>query len=93
MTSNSVTIVLKYASLNALRQDSVATVVDHDVHEAGEGKEEVDGGIADVGDVLGLADLHSLLLGVILVPGQGDGQHGPDDPDPGQDEFHYALPG
>ena len=53
--------MLKLASLYALRQDSVAAVVDHDVHEAGEGEEEVDGGVADVGDILGLADVALLL--------------------------------
>ena len=47
--------------LNALWQDRVSAVVDHDVHEAGEREEEVDGGVADVGDILGLADVALLL--------------------------------
>ena len=51
------TKVLKYPSLNALWQNRVSAVIDHDVHEAGEGEEEVDGGVTDVGDILGLADV------------------------------------
>ena len=56
----------QYAYLNALGQNSVAAVVDHNIHQAGEREEEVDGGVADVGDILGLADLALMLKSLVL---------------------------
>ena len=34
--------------LDALGQDGVAAVVDHDVHQAGDGEKEVDGGVSGI---------------------------------------------
>ena len=67
-------------TLDTLRQHGISTIVDQDVHESGEGKEEIDGGVSDVADV----------LRVLLRTG---GDYGDHDAEAGQDELDDALPG
>ena len=55
---------LNWSSLDALGQNCVAAVVDHNVHEAGEGKEKVDGGVPNVGDVLWVLEVLGRILAV-----------------------------
>ena len=38
--------------LDALGEDGVAAVVDHDIHQAGDGEEQVDGGVPGVSESL-----------------------------------------